>query len=132
MSLPLLGVLAACSTTLPDESSVHVTLSTVEMRAGAPIEATLVNATDHTIGHGTLPCHANVAHVDTGERIGPEPECDQPLLLLQPGGASRFVIAAPAEPGEYRIQIDVSDEDRDPPLPGLPLSIRSAAFEVVP
>src|SRR5690606_20520375 len=113
-----------------DDESVFVTLGTREVRPGASITAALVNASDHTVGHGVLPCTAALLSASTLEPVGEPRECIQPMLLLRPGQVSAFAMDVPAVPGEYLIEIHASDEDREPPVAGLPLRIRSPSFTV--
>jgi hypothetical protein len=125
-SLTVLG----CGATLPDEETVLLLLDRNDVTAGAVIRATVLNRSDHTVGHGILPCTARIIDASTGESADEPRECILPLILLDGGDASTFSFEAPDRAGDYWIEFDVSDEDRDPPLAGLELRIRSPRFTV--
>ncbi len=124
------ALVAGCGTTLPDEHSVVVALAEAKVITGGSVQAVVINDSDHTIGHGVLPCTARIVDAATGERVSPPQACIQPLILLRPGGTSAFTFVAPDVPGTYRLEFNASDEDRDPPVAGLPLVVRSPTFHV--
>jgi hypothetical protein len=124
------ALVAGCGTTLPHDLSVFVALAESKVITGGTVQAVVINDSDHTIGHGVLPCTARVVDAATGERVSPPEACIQPLLLLRPGTTFAFTFTAPERPGTYRLEFNASDEDRDPPVAGLPLVVRSPAFDV--
>lgn len=109
--------LAGCQATLADEEHVFVAVTPAAAITGSTLQAILHNRSDETVGTGILPCTAGLerrvegAWVDVTEGHS----CIQPLVIISSGAAYPFTLQAPNSPGDYRLRVRISLDDRDPP-----------------
>ena len=120
--------LFGCGTTLPNEDSVTLVISSVTVDPGEEISAVLMNASTEVVGLGVLPCTSRIVDNGTGIPIAPPQECEQPMTLLKPGQHQSFVFVAPTVNGTYRLEISTQAPYEHSAWGAL--DVRSAAFTV--